>query len=102
MKLNENLYQYTIVGHNLCDTEFSEASLCSLADTDFNIKRCRLPSSTPSQPCLVNKHCRLHSLELQSLHPESPIDPPDVLYRTGGKKLRAGKAGKSKQDGQNI
>ena len=46
------------------------------------------PSSSPSQPRLLNKHCRLDSLELQSLHPESPIDPPDVLYRPG-KKLRA-------------
>lgn len=42
----------------------------------------KLPFSTPSQPCLLNKHCRLDSLALQSLHPESPIDPPQT-FSTG-------------------
>lgn len=43
----------------------------------------KLPSSAPSQPCLLNKHSGLDSLELQSLHPESSIDPPDIFYRLG-------------------
>lgn len=49
----------------------------------------KLPSSAPSQPCLLNKHWRLDSLELQSLHPESPIDPPDVFHRARGEKTES-------------
>lgn len=63
---------------------------CSVTFRDKQQKECcneikhedKLPFSTPSQPCLLNKHCRLDSLALQSLHPESPIDPPQT-FSTG-------------------
>lgn len=53
----------------------------------------KLPFSAPSQPCLLNKHCRLDSLELQSLHPESPIDPPDGFSEPRKIKKRKTKSG---------
>lgn len=57
----------------------------------------KLPFSTPSQPCLLNKHCRLDSLALQSLHPESPIDPPRRFLQAVGKKRRAEKDGETEE-----
>jgi len=57
----------------------------------------KLPSSSPSQACLLNKHCRLDSLELQSLHPESPYRSPRRFLQAGKKRNWREKTAMEKQ-----